>query len=265
MGSPERPILETKETLRPQTITILQWNVWHRAKKEDTLDYLQTINADVLCLQEVLTDSSNTPNVDIPTAISQEFGMEAFFEEDRYLRYDRLERKDRYLRDGTGIFSRFPMLRRDSTILSEGGWDKFRERQIRRRYAEVDIEIPGRFSPLTIATTHLSFPLTALTKPRIRRKEIEKLTDIVSQKQSRFILTGDFNSQPDKRPVRKTRENLELVSNPDEHTYQRRMLGREWNRTLDYAFATPDIQVIRVEVLNQGPSDHKPILLKIAV
>ncbi len=253
-------MFQEEKPKNPKTITILQWNILFTVPFEKTLTYLKTINADILCLQEVTSDSSFNPGVNIPDQLAQALSMKYYYEPCRYLKAGRW-----FIRDGNGIFSKFPILLKQSQILSQEGFEFALERKVLRKYVEAEIAISDN-QTLTVATTHLSWFFPTRSHIQMREKEAVRLGEIVATKRERFVITGDFNASPGFSSVK----NVSAFLRASELDYRKptwvlkhfEKLGIR--RRLDYAFTTQDLRVIRTEILPPGPSDHCPVLVKIA-
>jgi len=74
-----------------------------------------------------------------------------------------------------------------------------------------------------------------------------------------FILTGDLNAPPDSAELRKflDRNVLQLAGNPKDSTH------RVMEQRLDYILADPGWTVRSARVLDDGPSDHRPVIAEL--
>ncbi|HYC89133.1 MAG TPA: endonuclease/exonuclease/phosphatase family protein [Thermoanaerobaculia bacterium] len=74
-----------------------------------------------------------------------------------------------------------------------------------------------------------------------------------------FILTGDLNAPPESGELRRflDRNVLQFAGNPKESTH--RVMGQR----LDYILADPGWTVRSARVLDDGPSDHRPVLAEL--
>ena len=74
-----------------------------------------------------------------------------------------------------------------------------------------------------------------------------------------FILTGDLNAPPESAELRRflDRNVLQFAGNPKESTH------RVMEQRLDYILADPGWTVRSARVLDDGPSDHRPVLAEL--
>ena len=74
-----------------------------------------------------------------------------------------------------------------------------------------------------------------------------------------FILTGDLNAPPDSAEVRRFLDAnvLKLAGDPNEPTH------RVMEQRLDYILADPGWTVRGARVLDDGPSDHRPVIAEL--
>ena len=74
-----------------------------------------------------------------------------------------------------------------------------------------------------------------------------------------FILTGDLNAPPDSAELRRflDRNVLQLAGDPQAPTH------RVMEQRLDYILADPGWTVRSARVLDDGPSDHRPVLAEL--
>ena len=74
-----------------------------------------------------------------------------------------------------------------------------------------------------------------------------------------FILTGDLNAPPDSAELQRflDRNVLQLAGNPTEPTH------KVMEQRLDYILADPGWTVRSARVLDDGPSDHRPVIAEL--
>ena len=74
-----------------------------------------------------------------------------------------------------------------------------------------------------------------------------------------FILTGDLNAPPDSAELQRflDRNVLQLAGNPNEPTH------KVMAQRLDYILADPGWTVRSARVLDDGPSDHRPVIAEL--
>jgi endonuclease/exonuclease/phosphatase family metal-dependent hydrolase len=240
----------------------MTWNVLYKEKAENILSLIQEINPDILCCQEITTDSHINPKRDVPKEINQALNGE-------YRYYEVLSSLDNQPGSmGNAIISKFPIVESRSILVQEGGDDINYSAQ-NRGYLETSIKIDGKV--LTIGTTHLSY-VDGFVETETRNKEADKLLDFIKGNKKRYVIMGDFNSAPGSSTVKKIEAKLKSVG-PDNKrpTFTTKPFrhndfivnGLEWR--LDYIFASPDIKVLSSKIINTDYSDHLPILAEIEI
>lgn len=236
---------------RRMRIRVLQWNVWYREYADNIISELRRFAADIVCLQELTTDSYCNPGVNVPLKIA-ELGYEFEY-------FPTLNRPGtHHYKMGNGIFSKYPVVNSRRVFVARESDD--RENRV---YLEVELETSaGR---LWVGTTHLSWiesePLD----------EAEKLVEATAKRTSRFILTGDLNVAPGSRVLQKIENQLlNATSTPvltwPSKPYEGHGLSiRRLDRQLDYVFTTPDIKVLSTRALESAHSDHLPLLTELEI
>lgn len=248
------------------TVRILQWNVLFRESAARILDVLRTVDADVLCLQELTSVSGHNEGIDVPSFLAESLGFNQFYQ----IAQEWDAPGDRHTL-GNGIFSRYPLTRTDfSFVRPSQGINPHDPSQEGRVYAESDVALPDG-TTLTVGTTHLSYiPRGVMTTEK--KREIDALLDIARSKESRYVLTGDLNEPPESYTVQELARTLRHCGPPFETlTWPTRPFrsqdhvehGLGWR--IDYAFATPDLAVVDARVVDTDVSDHLPILVELDV
>jgi endonuclease/exonuclease/phosphatase family metal-dependent hydrolase len=238
-------------------LSILQWNVWFKEVADNVVQEIASIDADIVCVQELTKDSHVNPLRDLEAEIAV-LGYESAYA----LTIDRPHH-----RMGNGIFSKFPMLseRRVYVQHEEPGSEDFSKEN--RIYLETTLDIPHH--NLTVGTIHLSYTDT-FVETQEKNDEFTKFLSAVASNKEHFIVTGDFNALPTSGYIRKISKLLKSAgpgfekptwtTKPFEH-YAFAADGLDWR--LDYAFTTPDIKVVESKILQTEFSDHLPILITI--
>jgi endonuclease/exonuclease/phosphatase family metal-dependent hydrolase len=241
-------------------ISILQWNVWYKEDIHNIAKFLKETNADVVCLQELTIDSPEQTVQNTVSFIAEQLGYD-------YAHQD-ITFEDDDTKLANAVFSRFPITKKDSAWINKPTGTNHYDDEY-RAYVEVTLDIDG--TELIVGTVHMSY--TDAFEPTDRKlHETAKLLQHIGSKTSNFILTGDFNAQPDSEVVKRIAKKLNHVG-PDykERTWTTKPFSYEgfeavtldWR--LDYIFATPDIKVKSAVVLDTDFSDHLPIIARIEV
>ena len=98
-------------------------------------------------------------------------------------------------------------------------------------------------------------------------QETEKLISLIEGKTGPYILTGDFNAQPNSEVINKI-SNVMANAGPDfiQKTWTTKPFSYDGFKAttldwrLDYIFTNPNLQNISAEILKTDLSDHLPIL-----
>jgi endonuclease/exonuclease/phosphatase family metal-dependent hydrolase len=241
-------------------ISILQWNVWFQESADNILAFLKGVDADIVCLQELTQNSGPNPNRDMP----QEIGL---------LGYDQfyvatVDKPELPIgRMGNGIFSKHPIRSSRKVWVRDEPPEGSETLNESRAYLECGIEAGGKL--LTVGTAHLSFTPGFSNNPE-KDAESDVFIKAISQNSSNFIFTGDFNALPGSPLIGALDKSFKHAGPAyKESTWTTKPF--DWGGfkadklawRLDYAYTTPDIEVISSQILKTDASDHLPILAKI--
>jgi endonuclease/exonuclease/phosphatase family metal-dependent hydrolase len=240
-------------------LTILNWNLYWKSSIEPTLAFIKTVNADILCLQEVTKDSEANPGIDIPELIAK-LGYE-------YHYVPTIERRgDRHKIEGIGLFGKYAIKSVRRSFINKGDAAKHDASNYDRVYLEGVFETPG--GSVTVGTTQLSYsPFFEMTEPR--KAEGNRLIEAIGLPQKRFVFSGDLNAAPDSYIVQSLRKLLVKTDPIDEepsfptmpfqyHDTDHRADPFTWR--LDYMLATEDMKVLDTAMPLSMASDHLPIV-----
>jgi endonuclease/exonuclease/phosphatase family metal-dependent hydrolase len=234
---------------------LLQWNVWFKERADRITNTLQQIDADILCLQELTTDSFVNPGQSLVPAI-EALGYHSFYHETL-----RREGKNYYIM-GNVIFSKLPIVNTKTVYVQFDTPDAPFARE-NRVYLEAKIDTPGGL--FTVGTTHLSYFDELLGAEEIR-KETGALLGAASHNKERYIFTGDLNATPSSYAVQKLSTffkhagpNLSLPT----WTTKPYPYHSELNRRIDYVFTSEDVEVTDARTFQTDVSDHLPIIVTI--
>lgn len=240
------------------------WNVWYRAPFAAILRTLQALDADVLMLQELTSESKFNPGVDMPDIIKRELQMDAASIPVRVIR----NRRGVVLhQEHLGIFTRQAITHACHPVLRSGGTLKGARAESYRRYLQVQVGSDDGF-PWKFGLTHLSYPLLGLWEDE-RRAEVATLEKFIREPTGRFIFGGDFNATVSSRAVTMARKHL--VDLGPAHFYSSFTLwpGHRTpiDRRLDWAFGTADVarrSQARLGTDLNHPSNHHPLIIDIS-
>ena len=232
----------------------MQWNVWFRERSENILRVLGDIDADVLCIQELTTDSYVNPGVDIGEQIAA-LGYHKFYHETL------VHEGKNYYTMGNAIFSKLPMTNTKTVYVQFGNANHPLARE-NRVYLEASLDVPGG---LTIGTTHLSY-FDELQGAGEIRKETGALLGAIEHHKDRYVFTGDLNATPSSYAVyRLSKHFLHAGPNLNLPTWTTKPYPYHagLNRRIDYVFASKDVDVTNATTYQTDVSDHLPIIVTV--
>lgn len=148
---------------------------------------------------------------------------------------------------GNAILSRYPIKNHRNHLL-----EKLEPENEQRGLLEAAIEVNGE--TISFFTTHLSL------KKKQLEQNIKEVLDIVNQKETPIILTGDFNAEPHSPTIERVEEEFMNVfgsKGPYPKTYKEE---RDHGQKIDYIFCSPHFRVLTAEAIETEASDHEPVL-----
>ena len=223
-------------------LKVASWNIFGGRDVPGVIRALKSIDADIIGLQEVLTDEdgSNNDAQTIADALGYSWlyaPTELLTPSASYVLTQLGIGKNKWW--GNALLSRYPMSGKQVHLLSE----------VRKRIAlEASVAVGG--TSLRVFSTHLVHggAPTAL----VRLAQAERLLAAVPP--SRAIVMGDFNATPESEAVRKM---AEVMRHTDEDLVRYTRVAH--HERLDYIFTTRDIQSVETGVVDSDASDHLPI------
>jgi endonuclease/exonuclease/phosphatase family metal-dependent hydrolase len=227
-------------------LKILSWNIWINGYFDQIVDFLKNANADIIGLQEVKDDD---PKRDV-IGYLQKIGYQHFFAP--------VEKSwgGKVYRDGPAIFSKYPIINRETFILSSN--DK-------RVAAKVDIQIKDKI--LHVISTHLVH--THQKESGEQAQQSANLIKILPK--GKVIVMGDFNATPDSLTIKSMKKVLvdsDPSSTPTWSVYPEGCPicnPQKIDIRLDYIFTSKDASVKSFEVGNSKGSDHLPIIATVEI
>lgn len=244
-------------------LKVMTWNVWLVEKADNILSLIKEIEPDILCCQELTTDSFVNPSRNIPAEISKLAAM-------NYKYQQILERSgEQYYKIGNAIFSKLPIIDYKFSYIGQTSPDSPNYPYERRVYMEVKLKTDDK--TLTVGTTHLSYS-HAFKITRKRHEEFNGLIDSVKNHKERFVLPGDLNSLPNSRTIAELKKYFAHAGpSYNEPTWTTKPFSYQgfeastldWR--IDYIFATRDIKILSSKTVKTEFSDHLPILAEIEI
>lgn len=241
-----------------QEFKVMTYNIYHgenpsepgTSNLEDIAALIREVQPDFVALQEVdsLTGRSASLNDGVPQNLVQELAemtdMHGYF--GKAIDYD----GGGY---GEGILSRESVqIRKVMLPIPNGGED--------RALLIAKTTMPNGES-FIFAGTHLCHQFS-----ENRLAQAEKINEIFEEIDQPSILVGDLNFMPDSKPYQSL-ENLWVDIAKISGTAEPTISYENPTRRIDYIFALkkpfPKFEIVDVEVLNVGYSDHMPIIATI--
>lgn len=249
-------------------LKILHWNVWYKEKINNIARLIKQSRSNIICLQELTVNRKYNNYIDTSKHLANRLGYYYFFKSSQqWLKNGKTEIQ------GNGIFSEFPITKKTFHYLQEpaeksndyGNYEKEG-----RAYIEAKLFIRNNLQ-LSIGTTHLSYTHRFIITQR-KKREANKLMQILKHKKEKYIFTGDLNARPNSYIVKQIKKYLRHAGPPvNKNTWTTKpfdYLGfkeKDLNWRLDYVFITKDIKVKKAEIIKTSFSDHLPISVEIEV
>lgn len=242
-------------------VRLLQWNVWYLEELDRIARQVEELSPDILCLQELCTNSSVNPGVSTGHELAARLGLRSFIQTAQtWTGWNKDSQEN-------GILSRFPLERTASVFIREPGARESRDfSQEGRVYLEADLNIDGH--KLTVGTTHLSYS-HGFKRTEARSAEYARLLSLLKARKG-FVFTGDLNSPPDSEIVQElSTRYVNCGPSFSACTWTTKPFecsgfvetGLNWR--LDYVFASSDIKVVSSRIVETQVSDHLPILTEL--
>ena len=220
-------------------IKILSWNIWYDGHFNEISKFLESSNADIIGLQEVVPDDTTRDII----GFLKKLGYQCIFA-------PVLTIKKSGKTMSNAIFSKYPIVNNETYILSETN---------SRNALRADIKI--RETTLHVFCTHLLH--THQQPSETQELQAENLVKILPKENT--VVMGDFNATPESNAVKimnKTLKNTDLNLTPTWSMYPEGCNvcnPKKVGTRLDYIFTSNDIKTNSPRVYQSGGSDHLPI------
>lgn len=242
-------------------LKLLHWNILFKEKIEDIVKLLKEYQPDIVCFNELSKGLEFNGGIDTTKYVADKLGYDYFFHEGQ------IWTEDGKKVIGNGIFTGLPIINSsfDYTKVPES-----KEGIVEKRgSAYIEVEIKLNNDRLTIATDHLMY-ISKFIETAEKRKEVDRLIEIVRNNKNHYILTGDMNGSPTSYIIKNIESYLVSAgpSHEEKTAFTKELhdsagwkTGFEWR--LDYVFATKDIRVKSAKIIKTDYSDHLPILVEL--
>ncbi len=247
-------------------LKIISFNTWYSKFWSKMVPYLQSVNADIICLQEV---SRNWPNfglekVDVVEKITQALpGYSCVYA-------PILARVEKGIVQDLGnltLCKRNIVQKKIHYLFQQPDWKIDDYENQARNMVEVQLDCDGEL--LSIFNTHLSYSARFVDSPR-KILESQKMKKII-EKREHAILCGDLNSPPNSKVIEELRSILPRGDYSSEFTFAKypfdyngfHVSSLEYK--LDYILATSSVKIENVHVPDISISDHLPIVADVQI
>lgn len=247
-------------------VKILQWNVWRKESPSKISGVVADLDPDIFCAQEIMQNTNEKKDMAEEISGFLKNKYECFYQE--AVTWDK---RPEVTSQGNAIYSKFPITKKDHLFVSPFVHNPENATKEGRVYLEAEIDY-GQ-GKLSVGTVHMGYSYAMKNTAR-RKKEADNLYAHIRNKQSKFILTGDFNSVPESYVVNKILEGGNIINaGPDysQNTWPTKPFNyhgfeaKSMDWRVDYVFVTKDLKVLSSEIIDTDVSDHLPILLTIEV
>lgn len=247
-------------------LKIISFNTWYSRYWSKIIPFLQSVDADIFCLQEV---SRNFPhfgleNVDMVEKITTAFPNYHCVYAPILARQENEKVQDL----GNMILCKQEILQQNAHYLfQQPDWKIDDYENQARNLVEVQVACDGKI--LSVFNTHLSYSARFIDSPR-KIIESQKLRAII-EKREHSILCGDLNSPPNSKVLQELNAILPNSDGSSQFTFAKypfdyngfKVSGLEYK--LDYILATSRVTIENVQVPDISISDHLPIIADIQI
>lgn len=242
--------------------TVLQWNTWYKENPDNIISVLQSVDADIICLQELTQHQKEHNYIDVPKYLAHKTNSFLHFQvAQEWPSAKGIETI------GNAILSRHELINKSYEYVQKPEKETTNDYSKEGRvvvFTTVDL---GQIQ-IEVATTHLSY-VHRFDETKQKLAEEDKLMELVLQKKENFILTGDFNVTEKSALIQKlTTQFKHTGPNFRQKTWTTKPFsyqGFEANKLnwrLDYVFCTNNLTVNSAKIIQTEFSDHLPILVE---
>lgn len=272
-----KAILPEQPPTDGRVVEVMHWNVLHEIPADKIIDVIGNTDPDILLLNETAFSRPRYHNDNLFEKLRDNLaigGNHAVTETHTLIPKKGDWANKVSVIDGISIFSRFPLSNIVEVELSTGGWDPDNGGKRRTMYlgATLSIDEGLGFKPLDVGTNHRSIVWAGLDSNKnkknrgIRQRETNKLNEILEGHKTNYIISGDWNATKYEKPIRNIHPNVVRIKGGlDVPTVKpAKKCGIQLPELcIDHIFKTPDISHSESHVGRLGPSDHRPLHVKI--
>lgn len=244
---------------------LLQLNIWQGRLMPQILKLVETVQPDILCLQEVF---SSPRQVDMPDNMFSSF--EALltatgFAHSYFSPVFGVEITDTKAEFGNAIISRFP-LQNLRTVFTEGSYlpsinaDNYVGNTRNLQLAEA--VLPGGI--LTLANHHAHWEKIPLGL-EVSVEKMKAVAQTISELPRPLILSGDMNVVAESATMQVFNGMLRNLTAENQTKTTLSQLGKASDVACDHILVSQNVQVTSFKVADDLVSDHKALLLEFEI
>ncbi len=249
-------------------VKILSLNLWEGGLLCENIEkFLQKETPDILCLQEVFNgdadQAKNFQSLSWLTALFPDY--HSFYSPDLFE-----DRSDGEGDVGNLILSRFPFVEK-KTIFLQGEYQKIVRPDDKSDFSKdpqnmqcVILDIEGE--KLCVANVHGIWGLDGSDSPE-RLQMSETIVNEIEGK-TQLVVMGDFNLKPDTQTIANIEKHLINVFKGDMTTsfnMKHKTNPGYATAVVDMFFSSRDVKIISKRIPDDDVSDHKPLVVTIAI
>lgn len=235
---------------------VVTWNIWKGKYLQDVTTQLQSLNADIIALQEVTAYETDNAYQNIGQEIADSLGYQYV-----YCKSFTTDRHTPSFDQGNAVLSKYPITSSHCHFLST--LEEYRGNAETEPRTAVEVEVTVDSRPLSIISTHLGYTPDLTTSP-LQMQQAEKLLNIANKK--RCLIMGDFNSLPQSEVIKHIADsfiNTDLDGTKPTRIEEKD--GRKSEAHIDYIFCSPDLRHSDFTIHPTSASDHLPLSVVIAL
>ena len=112
---------------------------------------------------------------------------------------------------------------------------------------------------ISVYNTHLDFKFD-----KVKKRELDRIYEIISKDKNKVILTGDFNLKVNKKIFLNFIEKLKEINIIRVQINEKTLKQSMYNRAIDHIFVSKDFDILDARVIKElDISDHYPVLIRI--
>jgi endonuclease/exonuclease/phosphatase family metal-dependent hydrolase len=248
-------------------IKLISLNIWGGRVKEPLREFFrQHRDIDIFCLQEVFSQARDSEIIEVltdnPDGIITDFGQE--------LEQLLPEHQVHFLPTGADCYGLAMAVKKNLTVKSQGvvtlyHGPKFPDPD--NRWADHDrkmqwLEIVKNGHSYCIMNVHGHWKKDKLDDKDCLHQNVQILNFLMHTGRLPKILVGDFNLLPQTTCIKRLGGALFDLIKANRVKSTRTSLCKSKDRFADYAFVSPDVNVVDFAVMPDEVSDHNPLYLE---